>query len=306
MSIGSFCTPQELLVVIREDFLDIVKSVWESPIRGTPIYRFTAKLRLLKHSLKTLHRHHTSHISSRVAEAKQKWTSTQILLDESPASVDLLAAERYHAKLFSQLCKEEEAIYKQRSRIQWLQLGDRNTKFFHRSLMHRQSRNNIHALNDEAGIQRAPQFGWSGCILAFSEGGAFGISTLHQPPHGPGERFSSAELSAKIAVGKGSANGRERVGSPDMERVEVGSNVSCMVQLTALEFLPAWPCSREAPTKFSLFQHSGFKFCTLLFKVGDTSPRFCCCSEAKFFCFFAWGLSPRLAAVGMGPVAQET
>ncbi|KAJ6897578.1 hypothetical protein NC652_024398 [Populus alba x Populus x berolinensis] len=100
----------------REDFLDIVKSVWESPIRGTPIYRFTAKLRLLKHSLKTLHRHHTSHISSRVAEAKQKWTSTQILLDESPASVDLLAAER-------------------------------------------QSRNNIHALNDEAGIQVADQKG---------------------------------------------------------------------------------------------------------------------------------------------------
>ncbi|KAJ6951035.1 hypothetical protein NC651_004635 [Populus alba x Populus x berolinensis] len=143
----------------REDFLDIVKSVWESPIRGTPIYRFTAKLHLLKHSLKTLHRHHTSHISSRVAEAKQKWTSTQILLDESPASVDLLAAERYHAKLFSQLCKEEEAIYKQRSRIQWLQLGDRNTKFFHRSLMHKQSRNNIHALNDEAGIQVADQKG---------------------------------------------------------------------------------------------------------------------------------------------------
>ena len=50
----------------REDFLDIVKSVWESPIHGTPIYSFTAKLRLLKHSLKTLHRHHTSHISSRV------------------------------------------------------------------------------------------------------------------------------------------------------------------------------------------------------------------------------------------------
>ena len=77
----------------REDFLDIVKSAWESPIRGTPIYSFTAKLRLLKHSLKTLHMHHTSHISSRVVEAKQRWTSAQILLDESPASVIFLLLE---------------------------------------------------------------------------------------------------------------------------------------------------------------------------------------------------------------------
>lgn len=143
----------------REDFLDIVKSAWESPVHGTPIYSFTTKLRLLKHTLKSLHRHHTSHISNRVAEAKHRWTSAQILLDESPASEDLLAAERNHAKLYSHLCKEEEAIYKQRSRIQWLHLGDRNTKFFHRSLMHRQSRNNIHALNDEAGNQVADQKG---------------------------------------------------------------------------------------------------------------------------------------------------
>jgi hypothetical protein len=74
-------------------------------------------------------------------------------LDESPALEVLAASERNCARLYNQLCKDEEAIYKQRSRIQWLQLGDRNTKFFHRSLVHRQTSNAVHVLTDEAGNQ---------------------------------------------------------------------------------------------------------------------------------------------------------
>ncbi|KAJ7009359.1 hypothetical protein NC653_000124 [Populus alba x Populus x berolinensis] len=135
----------------RMDFQDIVKASWQSPVNGNPMYKFTSKLQLIKHALKALHRNNSSHISARVAEAKTRWNLAQVLLDESPTSKDLLAAERECAVLYSQLCKDEEAIFKQRSRIQWLKLGDRNTKFFHRSLLHRQSRNEIHVLADETG-----------------------------------------------------------------------------------------------------------------------------------------------------------
>nr|TKR98083.1 hypothetical protein D5086_0000206310 [Populus alba] len=136
----------------RMDFQDIVKAAWQSPVNGNPMYRFTSKLQLIKHALKALHRNNSSHISARVAEAKTRWNFAQVLLDESPTSEDLLAAERECAVLYSQLCKDEEAIFKQRSRIQWLKLGDRNTKFFHRSLLHRQSRNGIHVLADETAM----------------------------------------------------------------------------------------------------------------------------------------------------------
>lgn len=50
------------------------------------------------------------------------------------------------------LCCKEEAFYKQRSRVQWLVLGDRNTKFFHRSLIHRNARNSIGRLVDDSGL----------------------------------------------------------------------------------------------------------------------------------------------------------
>jgi hypothetical protein len=137
----------------REEFMDIVRAVWQNQISGNPMYCFTTKLRLLKIALRTLHGHHISHISYRVAEAKTQWNLAQMALDESPASEVLIAIERNHARLYNQLCKDEEAIYKQQSRIQWLQLGNRNTKFFNRSLVHRQTRNAIHVLTDKAGNQ---------------------------------------------------------------------------------------------------------------------------------------------------------
>jgi hypothetical protein len=112
------------------------------------MYQFTSKLRLLKHELKKFHHQHTNHISSRVAQAKAAWFAAQTSLDCNPSSTAANAIERECAKLYMQLCKDEESVLQQRSRIQWLQLGDKNTKFFHNSLLHRQVRNRIHSLQD--------------------------------------------------------------------------------------------------------------------------------------------------------------
>ncbi|KAB5540628.1 hypothetical protein DKX38_013602 [Salix brachista] len=64
----------------------------------------------------------------------------------------LRGRERQSAKNYMALCAEEEAFFKQRSRVQWLSLGDKNTRFFHRSLMHRCSRNTISRLQDDTGM----------------------------------------------------------------------------------------------------------------------------------------------------------
>ena len=96
----------------RDDFMDLVRAVWQPPISGNPMYRLTAKLRLIKHACKSLHRQHTSHISRRVAEAKSCWISAQVALDGTLGFFELMSAERNHARIYTQLCKEEEAFYK--------------------------------------------------------------------------------------------------------------------------------------------------------------------------------------------------
>ena len=81
--------------------MDIVQAVWQPPISGNPMYCLTAKLRLVKNACKSLHRQHTSHISRRVTEAKASWNSAQVALDESPGTIELMSAERNHARIYS-------------------------------------------------------------------------------------------------------------------------------------------------------------------------------------------------------------
>jgi hypothetical protein len=47
--------------------------------------------------------------------------------------------------------KQEETLWKQKSRIQWLKEGEKNTKFFHRSMIHRCFINRITKLEDAQG-----------------------------------------------------------------------------------------------------------------------------------------------------------
>jgi hypothetical protein len=165
----------------REDFSSVVSNLWSTPVTGNPMYQLTTKLRLLKKELRQFHRQHTTHISSRVAQAKVAWFDAQAFLDCNPTSTAANISERSFAKRYMQLCKDEESIFKQRSKVHWLQLGDKNTKFFHNSLLHRQVRNRVHSLQDDAGHVFTDPQGMGKLASTYYEN----LLTAPQPPiHG--------------------------------------------------------------------------------------------------------------------------
>jgi hypothetical protein len=51
-------------------------------------------------------------------------------------------------------CKQEETIWRQKSRIRWLKEGEWNTKFFHRTTIARRTHNKILKIRDQDGIER--------------------------------------------------------------------------------------------------------------------------------------------------------
>ena len=46
--------------------------------------------------------------------------------------------------LYSNLVKAEESLARQKSRVQWLELGDKNSSFFFKSINNNRNRSRIH------------------------------------------------------------------------------------------------------------------------------------------------------------------
>ncbi|KAF7153351.1 hypothetical protein RHSIM_Rhsim01G0274800 [Rhododendron simsii] len=71
---------------------------------------------------------------------------------------------------------QKDAMYwHQRSRIKWLQMGDKNSRFFHLSTIHGRQRNQLVKLKDETGIWKMEEIDISGIIRTHFQG-------LYSPP----------------------------------------------------------------------------------------------------------------------------
>ncbi|KAJ6420035.1 hypothetical protein OIU84_030040 [Salix udensis] len=124
----------------REDFLPHIERIWNQQAHGNPMFKLTTKLQWVKISLKNWHKYNHTHITRRVLRAKAAWDKAQIMLDQNPGSNELKDMEKQAAKEFQKLSKDEESFYRQKSRVQWLTLGDKNTAFFHKTVLHRKAR----------------------------------------------------------------------------------------------------------------------------------------------------------------------
>lgn len=59
-------------------------------------------------------------------------------------------ATKYHQEC-ENLYKQEEIFWRQKSTVQWLKEGERNTRFFYRSAMVNRAHNRISSINDKGG-----------------------------------------------------------------------------------------------------------------------------------------------------------
>lgn len=98
------------------------------------MFRVCQKLRLLKPALKLLNKKDFSDIFVRVLAVKSALNSTQWKLDKDPSNLVLQNLERNLYKQYIDLNAVEESLAKQKSRVQWLGLGDRNSNFFFKSI----------------------------------------------------------------------------------------------------------------------------------------------------------------------------
>ncbi|XP_031257652.1 uncharacterized protein LOC116115659 [Pistacia vera] len=168
--------------------------LWEVALSGVHELRVNVFEKVLQRGLAFFEDLQILCSSHWVTEAQAQWAAAQANLDWDPFSTKCISQERNLANQYFSLCRDEETFLKQWSRIQWLNLGDQNTKFFHKSLIHRQVRNRIHGLIDANGTYITDSRDLGRLVVRFFQG-------LLTAPYQPRVEKASRYFSRCISYG---------------------------------------------------------------------------------------------------------
>lgn len=93
------------------------------------MYQLSKRLKALKPAVRALSKDSYQGIHANVLEARRVLLEVQFNLLTTP-SVPLMQQEKAQIILLNDLMVAEESILQQKSKIKWLQVGDKNTSFF--------------------------------------------------------------------------------------------------------------------------------------------------------------------------------
>ncbi|XP_056689712.1 uncharacterized protein [Spinacia oleracea] len=133
-------------------FLDVVRKGWgvTCPGRGVMLKVWT-KLKAVKQGLKELHHKDFAKLDQRIEELRVDLSQIQTQLASCPTDIVVQQSEREFSETLKKFLHIQERAYRQKARIQWLQVGDSNSKKKISVMKERLSENSIDILYDDTG-----------------------------------------------------------------------------------------------------------------------------------------------------------
>ncbi|KAH7847549.1 hypothetical protein Vadar_027435 [Vaccinium darrowii] len=134
---------------IEEDEVqNVINQSWSIPVHGSYAFSMNKKIQACRSSLANWKRRKRIHSGQRIEELKAKIFSVK-----SSSSGPALAMIQDLKWQLKQEWDKEELFWKQKySRVNWLRHGDKNTRFFHSSVMRRRAFNRISGIEDSNGV----------------------------------------------------------------------------------------------------------------------------------------------------------
>jgi len=130
--------------------MEVVQYAWNTPASGDPLQILSGKLKAVKHALIYLNRVN-GNLHSNVEKSRALFHATQQAITLNPTDPLLLSLQQTQsATLWADLLCEEKLL-KQKSRIQWLKEGDKNTGFFHNQIKNRWNHNKTLSIENAEG-----------------------------------------------------------------------------------------------------------------------------------------------------------
>ena len=148
-------------------FASLIENSWGTRGKtGSAMFSLWSNLNLVKHKLKALHSEEFAGIKERIEMARSQLEIVQTSLQTTP-SPELFEQERTFTDNLRKWLRVDEISLRQKSRIQWLQVGDSNHHFFFSSVKERNRQNRITVLFDDCGNKLVEADAIQGEIVGF-------------------------------------------------------------------------------------------------------------------------------------------
>ncbi|XP_056691739.1 uncharacterized protein [Spinacia oleracea] len=125
------------------------KKGWEKNQATSAMQNIWNKLKAVKVELKALHKQEFAQLENNIEKCRRDLVVAQSISIANPDDNVAQEKEKECVAKLKLFLKVQESAYRQKSRIQWLQLGDSNSKFFFSAMKERYAINSIDVLYDD-------------------------------------------------------------------------------------------------------------------------------------------------------------
>ncbi|XP_019267319.1 PREDICTED: uncharacterized protein LOC109244651 [Nicotiana attenuata] len=134
-------------------FIQQVEKAWKEGKEAGKMQTVWHKLKRTKKLVKDLNTKHYKGLEGKIKEARKELQTIQEDMSNRMQDTELIEKEKILKQELEKWVQIEESVYKQKSRVQWLKLGDSNSGYFFAQMKHRNSTNGIQILTDDMGRQ---------------------------------------------------------------------------------------------------------------------------------------------------------
>jgi len=143
----------EAFWIRNEGLVEKLEEWWKTSVQSgrNKMHTFQLKLKEMKSKLKKWNKEEFGNILEEKKRLEQRMEELQ--------QMDILEgiqeeSTKEEGRILNQLeerRKQEEILWRQKSRVQWLREGEKNTKFFHKAMVQHRQRNKIFSIKDHEG-----------------------------------------------------------------------------------------------------------------------------------------------------------
>lgn len=115
------------------------------------MHTFQLKLKELRGKIKKWNKEEIGNILKEKQSLEQRINELQQMDILEGLQEDRIKEEGIIINQLEERRKQEEILWRQKSRVQWLREGERNTKFFHKAMIQHRQRNKIFSIKNQEG-----------------------------------------------------------------------------------------------------------------------------------------------------------